>query len=396
MSMEKNNLFNLDLSEYDETISKMIGEDTDDSADQNTGDIIEDTNIDVNDNLDTNNVDNDNIDDVDQDEEDTDPLNDTDDDQDTNKGDDQEGDDEDSNTTSLTPYAKLLVEEGILPNLDLEKFDGTAESLIEAARNEIYNGINSYKENLPDEIKTLINGYEAGVPFDQLLEYNKSITKYSQIDENSLSESEELQKQILKDYYKKTSKFSDEKIDKLIERSADLGELFEEASASLKELVEIQKEEEQLAIEEARKQQEQMLEQQKAQLEEFNKTVDNIKEIIPGLKVSDTLKNKIKKNITTPVAYDQYGNPLNKIGKYRLENPIQFEITLNYLFELTNGFTNFEVLGKTGKSKAFKELEEAAKSISSSDGGRAATSKPMDSDIKKSIEGFMSNFRNGY
>ena len=65
----------------------------------------------------------------------------------------------DKGTTSspLTPYAKLLVDEGILPNLDLKKFDGTADSLKEAMVSEIIGAVEMYKETLPERVKQLID-----------------------------------------------------------------------------------------------------------------------------------------------------------------------------------------------------------------------------------------------
>ena len=50
-------------------------------------------------------------------------------------------------SSPLTPYAKMLVEEGLLPNIDLEKFDGSVDSLLEAQRQYDLQRFESFKES---------------------------------------------------------------------------------------------------------------------------------------------------------------------------------------------------------------------------------------------------------
>lgn len=98
---------------------------------------------------------------VDDDVDDVDESNNNNNDIDTGEGSDNDGGDDSS---PLVPYAKLLVDEGILPNLNLDEFDGTAEGLKEAMNKEIHNGIEAYKASLPEDVKKIIDGYEVGVP----------------------------------------------------------------------------------------------------------------------------------------------------------------------------------------------------------------------------------------
>lgn len=387
---ENNNLFEEDLTMFADDISQMIGEDNSDNQndqdnqgsadDQDTG--YDNQDEEDGSDVDTGGEEGGNEDDSDEGNQDGEGA---------DSSSDEQDKDTDDSSPSLAPYARLLVDEGVLPNLNLEEFDGTAESLVEAARNEVNNGVQAYKQSLPDEVQRFIEGYEAGVDLDQLVNFTKERTKYNEISEENLSQDEDLQKQLVRDYYKRTSKFSDERIEKTIERVADLGELEDEAKASLNELVELQSQEEEYAKQQAQEQQEAIRRQQQEQMEEFNKTLENTNEVIPGVKVNNNLKETIRKNITTPVAYDQNGNPVNKIGKYRAENPIDFEIKLNYLFEATKGFTDFNIFGKKGKSQAIKELEEAARVQDNRASGK--TSKPnMDGNVKDTINDFLANF----
>lgn len=399
MSKEgENNLFEEDFSIFADNISEMIGEDSEqnsqkdsqmDQYEQNT-EIVEGGGGDSEDDTQYNQE---GFDQEQQDEEGAESN------EDSNQEDGEgaqsskeNNDDIDDSSPSLTPFAKLLVDEGILPNLNLEEYDGTVDGLIEATRNQVYNGIEEYKQSLPEEAQKILQGVEAGIPFEQLIELDKQQLQYKNIDEETLSSDENLQKQVVKDYYKQTSRFSDEHIDKMIERLSDLGELEEESKISVQELTKLQEEQQQQAIQQAEQERQRIIEEQQKQLDDFRKTLEQTEEVIPGVKVSKAIKEKIERNITTPVAYDQNGNPVNKIGKYRNENPIDFEIKLNYLFEATKGFTDFGVFSKKGKSDALKELEDVSKSLDNRNTSRSNKAPKANKDIAESINYFMQNF----
>jgi hypothetical protein len=265
-----------------------------------------------------------------------------------------------SKTSSpLTPYAQLLVDEGVLPNLDVKSFDGTAESLKEAMITEIIGAIDMYKDSLPDRVKNLINNYEEGVPFEKLLEFDRAETSVTSVTEESLEEDVTLQKKIVTDYLKKTTKFSDGKITKLVDGYEDSGDLEDEAKTSLTELkglIATEKTNELKNVVDQKKIDEDNRKRELLYLQEKIKTTT---EIIPGMKMNDKVKNNVLASMTTPVGYDQYGRPVNKIVASRMENPVEFEMRLHYLFEITKGFTDFTKLAEKGKKDATKAFEEA-------------------------------------
>jgi len=280
--------------------------------------------------------------------------------------------DNDDNSSPLTPYAKFLVEEGVLSNFNLEEFDGTADGLKSAVTGEIQSGIDQYKATLPPEVANLINNYEAGVPFDQILKTSSDAIRYANINEESISNNEDLQKNIVRDFLKKTTSFSDEKIETQIKRLDEMSYLEDEARTSLKDLVSFQANEEASLRDKAVNDAKLADDKQVEQIANLDKMLKDTDEIIPDIKFSEGLKQRVKENLTTAVAYDQYGNPINKIGNYMSKDPMKFEVILNYLFEATNEFSDFSVLGKAGKRSAIKELEEASKKL---DNGRSGDAK---------------------
>lgn len=282
----------------------------------------------------------------------------------------------------FTPYAKLLVEEGIAPNLDLEKFDGTPEGLLKAIQNEIQVGIDSYKtQNLDPRVKWLQDNLEQGVPLEELLAIDKQAIQLEKINEEVLSNDDALQKNVVKQYYKESTNFSDEYIDKMIGRLETTGELEEESKSMLDGLKQINQQKQIQLAEQAKAQAEQSKKQQEEALTNFKATLDKTDEIVSGIKLNTLMRDKIFKTMTTPVDMDKAtGIPLNKIAKARAEDPINFEIKLAYLFEATNGFKDWSVFKNTGKRAAFEELENAAKKLDARSGGYSQTIRKPSSD----------------
>ncbi len=149
------------------------------------------------------------------------------------------------NVQALKEFAKALKQENVLENIDLRSFDGTMEGLTKAIENEAYVKANTmvdeYKETLPPIIKYLADNYEDGVPLDQLINIKSNEIRYSSIDTDKLSEDVSLQKEVYKQFLKETTNFSDTKIAKELTRLEETGEIANEASEALPELIKFEK-----------------------------------------------------------------------------------------------------------------------------------------------------------
>jgi translation elongation factor EF-1beta len=275
---------------------------------------------------------------------------------------DTESNSNENSSSPLVPYAKYLKEEGILPNFDIEKFDGSIDGLREGMFTEINQGVDAYKNSLPDVVKHLINNYEAGVPLEKLLQIDSERAKYTSYSEDDLS-SEDVQKNLVRDYLTKTTKYSQERIERDIQRLVDLQELETEAKSVLPELVAIQNDIEQQELAYVQQQKELAEQNRLQELETLQKTLEATEEIIPGNKMSNLIRQKIFKNLTTPVGYTEQGQPLNKLGAYRQKEPVKTEIILNYIFEATNEFKDWSAFSKSAKRAVISEIENAAKTM---------------------------------
>lgn len=263
------------------------------------------------------------------------------------------------------PYAKLLVEEGITPNFKLEEFDGTPQGLLKAVQDEIQYGIDNYKEtNLHPRIKWLQDNLDEGVAFEELLKVDSQRISLSNIKPEEIETNADIQKEIVRQYYKETTKFNDATINKQVERLEATGDLGEESKVFFEELKQINSVKEQQMVQQAQAQRQAEAKAQQEALDTFKKTLDSKKEIVTGITLTPIMKDAIYKTLTTPVDIDpQTGLPLNEIAKARQADPMNFEINLAYVFKATKGFTDWSVFSGAGKKVAIKEFEDSVKKL---------------------------------
>lgn len=274
--------------------------------------------------------------------------------------------DENTNTTTtsqeevLKAWAEEFKENKILSEDDLKEFDGSFESLSKAFNaREVRTGlemVDDYKSQLPAELKFLAENWEEGVPLDELINIRSNQMRYSGIQEKELEEKPETQKAVVAEYLRKTTKFSETKISKEIDRLIDSDELGSEAKDSLKELKVFEANAEDILKKETKKQQEKRRDENAETIKQYNKTADSIKEVIPGIKITEKDAQDMLKKTIDPIGVDGYGNPVSYIQSLRNENPYEFDLKLNYIMTVTKGLTDFSKINNTVKTAVTKDL----------------------------------------
>jgi hypothetical protein len=273
----------------------------------------------------------------------------------------KDGEDDSNDDSKPDPYssfAKALAEEGVLPSLDLKTTKITsADDLIEAVRKEIE--ISKYA-NLNDKQKAYLKALENGIPEQEFTQVQSGIDMLEKISAEEVKENGELRKQlILSDFLAKG--IPQEKALKLTERSIAIGEDEADALDALESLKAVQKQELEKTI--AAKEAERLAkqEEEKQQLLKFKQTIMDTKEIIPGVKINNKVAEKVFEQAVKPVHQLPDGRMVNAVVKARLDNPIDFETKLNYLFYYTKGFTDFSKIATSQKTKATQELDDLVK-----------------------------------
>lgn len=286
---------------------------------------------------------------------------------------------------TLSPYAAFLKSAGILPEISLEEFDKLNKeeqnSYLLEKQQEVYQSkaeelLVGWVDTLPPKLKQMIQDHESGLDFDFSINTQSKLEYYKSIDDAKLKNDEDLARKILKEDYmangvdeNEANELADEPTDpyKYAKRALDRRIKSEESKISKEK--------------EAVKERERLVqENQKKYLGELKDFVDKSPEYIPGLPLDKKLKDKIWSNMTT-VIEEKNGQRLDKLGKYIADNPIKSKTVLNYLYELTDGFTKVDKIIKTTKNLAIKDLEDRLKNEDVSKGGT-----PMNFDKEKKMD----------
>lgn len=297
-------------------------------------------------------------------------------------------DDGDSSPSLYSSLAKVLAEEGLLPSFNEEdqKLE-TKEDFIEAFRKEIKN---SEYAGLNETQRKYLEGLGNGIPEDDVRQQITIESQLNNITEDEIKSNQELRKQIiLNDFILKG--YNKEKAEKLTQRSFDIGEDESDALEAMNDVKGFYQKEYDRKVKEAQDAKKQAEEQSAKQLEDLRKTITEFKEVIPGVKVSEKDKTKIYEMATKPVAQLQNGTYINALMKAKIEDPVNFEAKLNYLFYITKEFKDFDIIKKTQKSKATKELSDFVKGNTFTPSGSSSTDN-LDFDPYKS--GFSSDVIN--
>ena len=273
-------------------------------------------------------------------------------------------------SSPISPFASLLHEKGFLPNLDWDKFnesDNKVEALAEAMRSEIAIANNNFINSLPPELIDTVKAVANGVPLDALKGPVLKQIDYGKIGEAELKDDVELQKKIIKEGLA-IKGFKAKKISKLIETYEDTGSLEEESKDTLEDLQEHYAKEQEYIKQQYAKQQEELEQRNKATIHHIQSSIEDVDEIIPGVKLNKTTRDKLFHNMTQIVREDEQGTPQNFVMAMRSENPIGFDLAVTYLADVTKGFTDWSKIKKAGKTNAVKDFEKALGTTSHTSG----------------------------
>jgi hypothetical protein len=282
-------------------------------------------------------------------------------DKENNSGEDSPGSED---IESFNLYAAALKESGVLPDINMEEFNSLGQEdkanyLIteqqKAIQDTAYGMVEEWMDGLPSPLRRALENYTDGVPIKDVIDSTSNLQKYEGIDPDKFADNQQLAKQIIIEE-RLSRGYSREDIEEELESMVDFTKT---AKKSLSKLIEHegQKVEQ---IKERRKveEQERQVEAKKA-VERINNILNTSKEIIPGITMPEKLKNSVYKTLTTPIDKDVNGNLMNKIAVDRAKDPINFEIKLTTVYEMTKGFTDFTVFKNIGKTSAVADLQKA-------------------------------------
>lgn len=281
----------------------------------------------------------------------------------------------DDDSFTLT-FARYQLEQGNLTAFDNEEQFAELEKIAkeqgeEAALSYLQNQEseairNQIVESYDEDVKYYLDLVDYGVDKDTAKNITNAKTHYDKVKVEDIEseEKEDLRRDILTQHYKLTTRFSDDKIKREIDKKINIGDDIDEAKEALPEIQNYFKETAEQEKEKKKKEEEDAAKQRKESLEKLEKTVDETDEIIPKQKLTPKQKEAIKKNLTQP-AKEYNGMQLNAVWAKRMEDPINFDIQLAALLEYGVFDGKWDKVVTGTKSKATEDIKKQIKSNTS-------------------------------
>lgn len=310
------------------------------------------------------------------------------------------------------PLYKVLAEqlksEGLFDEDDFEaddnfEFDGSPESfkyLME--RRDFKRGLKIFEEvvsEMPPKMRTQFQLFMDGLDEDSASDIGSKIVDYGSITledlESNPGKAEQLYRELLKN-----KGFSNDKINKYVERARDLDELADEGFEAAQTLnQEVQK---QIEFKKQEEQYNAQKRQQEAQqrLQALKSAITQTPEIFKGVPLTEKMKDQLYKSMTETVAYDENKQPLNKVAALSKKNPEAFRMQLHYLTEL--GLFNTDERGnlkpdltklmRLAETKVSRSIDDRLKKAAFRSGSNLSNNiSEKESDVLSSLEHFLKN-----
>lgn len=262
----------------------------------------------------------------------------------------EEEDEKDGSPEDLNSYYDILKETELIVVPDDFEFDGTEEGLQKAfdytkEHNEML-AAQALWSRLPDDFKPLLQ---------YALKGGNSIEEYMSAYSGALKDlsvsTPDDQRKVMAAYYKATSKYSDEKINKLIDRLEDDGDLETEAIESLQELKDMQALQQEELMKKAEEDAKNRRLQAAQQVQQINEAINAIPDTVRQNKIKAFFFNAVAKpNGGSATEFDLVLSSIKDNPQHLVQLA---DIFLEY--DPKAGF-NLERYVKQGKTQATKKL----------------------------------------
>lgn len=314
-------------------------------------------------------------------------------------------------TQSDESVYKILVDqlktEGLFEDSDLKdeednfEFDGTPESFKELMeRREFKRGIKVFEEivdQMPSKMKKQFQLFMDGVDPDSALDIGSQIVDYSNITKSSLENDPDKAEQLYRNLLKSKG-FSDEKINKYVERAKDLDEIADEGFEAAQILSKEAEKKAELKKEEEKQAELKRTQDAQNRLKALKNLITQTPEIFKGVPLNDKIKEKLYESMTKPVDYDENKRPLNRVDVMFRKNPEQARLQLHYLAELGlfntdekgNAKPDLKKILQLAETKVARNIDERLKKAVFKTGSNLSNNISEDeTDVVKNLEAFL-------
>lgn len=279
-----------------------------------------------------------------------------------------ETDDNKGSSVFSVVLGQELTEAGVLSDFDEKEVLKIAEEENDAAA--IKYMIQKQTESINEEVKSAYDSeYQEYLNLRQFGASKEEATELTQIENyvGSLKDTDikgedegiaETRKNLLTLNYRLTTKWSEDKIKKHVDRLYDAGEDIEEVDEAVENINSyVSSEKENIKLQAQKAEADAKASQEKI-VNDLESYIEKTDEYFTGIKVNKQTKDNLKKIIMTPVKLNngQLGNP---IWAKREESPVEFDTKMAYLYSI--GYFDGKPLDKFKKvadTKATSKLQE--------------------------------------
>lgn len=300
-----------------------------------------------------------------------------------------------SSSKKYAAIIKALNEKtGAFDDFNEEEFEDSPEAFLDYIDSYAYKNAEALAtdyihRNLSPLQQKFVDLVENGMSEDQAADIVKGYKLADNVTESTLSEDPEKAKKLYAEYLRYTTAFSEEKIQKEVNKREDLGTLVDDALEVLPEFQQVLSEAEQEYIQEQRQREMQNKQFQARQAKELENYLLSTEEI-GGIKLTPKMKEKWMKEYG--VVKTEEGKTLNPILATRDMDPNKFDALLRLyhtmgLFKYDrrkNDFVpDFSAIKSLGKNEAISELHRAVESDNLSRRTGSIAESNVDFDVEK-------------
>jgi hypothetical protein len=269
-----------------------------------------------------------------------------------------------SSHDKFTSFASALTEAGVFSSLEEEELEEIkdVDSLISAVEKQI-------KANehvgLSEDQREYLEALKAGIPTEAYARAKSSADQYRKVTDTQIEDNQNLQYELIRRNFL-IKGHSAQDSDKFARLSVQAGTGTEDAIQAKEVLVAHEESKIQDRIKEEQIVEAQRLEDEKKEILNLRSKVNEMSEILPGVRVTSPTKDRIFDSMTTPIKMED-GEPRNEVmDSYK--NDQDYKIKLHALHVITKGFTDFSKFTRIKDSKAAERFSEILKSSDSTTG----------------------------
>lgn len=232
--------------------------------------------------------------------------------------------------------------------------------------------------DLSDTAKQALEDIRAGVPIEAVKAHHNNQLQLEAIAEDQYIEApsdddeqielkQKVRKQLIVQSYM-INGYSQERAERLAQRSIDIGEDAEDAKTAVQDL----KAADQRRIDTERASADARKVDNERKLKDLESTVLSTEEILPGLPVSEKLRKQVFDTMTKPIESGPNG-PVFQVQKTRAKDPIAFDLRLHYLYALGlfDETPDMNVFTRSQTSKAAEQFQNAVQNSGFGGGSNA-------------------------